>query len=109
MATAAEGSTRFSTRSAVTRLLTTIALVSMYLFGTLATSTLAVTLGASSAEARGRRGRRGRRGWRGRRGRRGHWRGRRGRRGYWRGRRGRRGRWGRRGFCFYFHGAGFCT
>lgn len=45
----------------VTRLLTTTALVCMYLFGTLAVSGAALTFSAATAEA-GRRGRRGRRG-----------------------------------------------
>ena len=39
------------------RLLATIALVGIYLFGALATTTTVLSFGASKAEARGRRGR----------------------------------------------------
>jgi hypothetical protein len=100
MATNAMGGTL---ANRATRLLTTVALVCMYLFGSLAATGAALTFSATPAEAwRGRggrwRGRYGRRGWYGR-----GWRGRRGWRG-WRGRRGRRGP----GFCFYIHGVSFC-
>ena len=78
-------------RSLLTRLLATVAIVCVYVFGSLATAGVMMTSGATNAEARGRRGRRGRGGRRGRRG-----------RGSRRGRRGRRGRG-------IYYGGSYCS
>jgi hypothetical protein len=82
MATATLGANK---QGLLTRLLAALAIVGIYLFGSLATSGVVMTFGATDAEARGRRGRRGRS------------------RGRSRSRRGRRGR-SRRGRGIYFGG-----